>query len=127
MRLGSLALIAVLLLGGAALFLLEGQTVGRLVLAFGLFWGIFWLALRHLGRTGELPDATIRRRRTSLLASGLLMVAAGWVAFFALWEELGLLLVVLGAVPLLLIVAYVRQEPLASPMDGPPFGETGPA
>ena len=42
------------------------------------------------------------------------------------WEELGLLLVLLGAVPLLLMTATARNEVPLSPMDGPPFGETGP-
>jgi hypothetical protein len=53
-----------------------------------------------------------------------LLVGAGWVVFFTVWEELGLLLVVLGAGSLVVLLVGVRHEPMLSPMDGPPFGET---
>jgi hypothetical protein len=55
----------------------------------------------------------------------LLLIGAGSVVFLTAWEELGLLLVLLGAVLLLMLVAGVRQKPLLSPMDGPTFGDTG--
>ena len=53
-----------------------------------------------------------------------LLVGAVWVVFFTVWEELGLLLVVLGAGSLVVLLVGVRHEPMLSPMDGPPFGET---
>jgi hypothetical protein len=125
-RFGSAALIAVLLLGGCALFLFESQTFGRIALVLGLAWALFWIGLKYLARTGESPEAAVERRRGLLFVAGLVMVGAGWVVFFTLWEELGLLLVVLGAVPWLLIVVWVEDRPMSSPMDGPPFGDTGP-
>ena len=125
-RVGSAVLISLLVFGGAALFLFESQTFGGAALAAGLGWAWFWLGVRHLARTGEEPEAAIRRRRGALFVIGLFLAGAGWIVFFTLWEELGLLLVVLGAVPWLLITVWVKQDPLASPLDGPPFGETGP-
>jgi hypothetical protein len=116
--------IAVLVLGGCALFLFESQTFGRLALAIGVGWGLMWIALRHLTRTGGDLLEDLRRRRWTLIGIATALVAAGWVVFFAVWEELGLLLVVLGALPLLMVLGTVRREPMLSPMDGPPFGET---
>ena len=118
--------IAFLLLGGAALFLFESQTIGRMAIALGLGWGLFWLGVRHAARTGGDPFQAAHRRRRALLGAAVLVVVAGWVVYFTAWEELGLLLVLLGAVPLLVLTATARQEVLLSPMDGPPFGETGP-
>lgn len=125
-RVGSVVLIALLVLGGCALFLFESQTFGRLALGLGVGWGFLWLGLRYLARTGEEPEAAIRRRRGALVVIGLLLAGTGWVVFFTLWEELGLLLVVLGAIPWLLVTMWVKRDPLVSPMDGPPFGDTGP-
>jgi hypothetical protein len=88
--------------------------------------GVFWAGVRYLAQTGETLEGAIKRRRGVLIVTGLLMVGAGWLVFFTLWEELGLLLVVLGALPLLLVTIGVKSDPLASPMDGPPFGDTGP-
>jgi hypothetical protein len=125
-RVGSAVLIALLVLGGCALFLFESQTFGRLALGLGVGWGVLWWGLRYLARTGDEPEAAIRRRRGALFVIGLLVAGAGWVVFFTLWEELGLLLVVLGSIPWLLLTMWVKRGPLASPMDGPPFGDTGP-
>ena len=118
--------IALLLFGGCALFLFESQTFGRSAIAIGVGWGLFWLAVRHLARTGSDLFQAARRWRWPLAGGAVLLIGAGWVVFLTAWEELGLLLVLLGAVPLLILVASVRQEPLLSPMDGPPFGDTGP-
>jgi hypothetical protein len=87
-RVGSAGLIALLLLGGCALFLFESQTFGRVALVLGLAWALFWIGLRYIARTGEAPGAAIKRRRGVLVG--------------------------------------VQSQPLASPMDGPPFGDTGP-
>ena len=125
-RVGSAVLSAALVLGGCTLFLFESQTVGRVALVLGLAWALFWIGLKYLARTGEAPEAAIKRRRRVLIVAGLLMVGAGWLVFFTLWAELGLLLVVLGAIPWLLTLIGVESRPLASPMDGPPFGDTGP-
>jgi ABC-type Na+ efflux pump permease subunit len=126
LRVGSAVLIAALVLGGCTLFLFESQTLGRIALILGVAWAAFWIGLKYLARTGEEPQAAIKRRRGVLIVSGLVIVGAGWLAFFTLWEELGLLLVVFGAIPLLLVTIGVKRDPLASPMDGPPFGDTGP-
>lgn len=123
-RLLSAVSIAVLILGGCALFLFESQTFGRIALALGVGWGLMWLGLRHIVSTGGDFFEEIHRRRWPLIGVGALLVGAGWVVFLTLWEELGLLLVVLGAGPLFLLLAGVRREPMLSPMDGPPFGET---
>src|SRR4051794_14802543 len=90
--------IAFLLLGGCALFLFESQTIGRIAIACGLGWGLFWMGVRHAARTGSALFRAARRWRGPLLSSALLLIAAGWVVFFTAWEELGLLLVLLGAV-----------------------------
>jgi len=116
--------IAVLILGGCALFLFESQTFGRIALALGAGWGFMWMVLRHVVSTGGDVFAAVRRWRWRLIGVGALLVGAGWVVFFTVWEELGLLLVVLGAGPLFLLLLGVRREPMLSPMDGPPFGET---
>ena len=126
MRFGSVVLIVVLVAGGCALFLFESQTLGLVALVLGIGWALFWAGLKYLAKTGEALDDAIKRTRGALIATGLLTVATGWLAFFTLWEELGLLLVVLGALPLLLVITGVKSDPLASPLDGPPFGETGP-
>jgi hypothetical protein len=118
--------IALLLLGGCALFLFESQTFGRIAIAMGLGWGLFWTAVRHLARSDSDLFQAARRRRWPLLGCAVLLTGAGWIVFLTAWEELGLLLVLLGAVPLLILAATARREPLLSPMDGPPFGDTGP-
>ena len=126
MRFGSVALIVLLVAGGCTLFLFESQTFGLVALALGLGWAFFWEGLRYLAKTGEALDDAIHRTRGALIATGLLTAGAGWVVFFTLWEELGLLLVVLGALPLLLVITGVKSDPLTAPLDGPPFGDTGP-
>lgn len=126
MRVLALLAIAALFFGGSALFLLESQTFGRIAIALGLGWALFWVGLRHLARTGDNVFDSAQRRRLPLVASAALLVGAGWVVFLTAWEELGLLLVLFGAFPLLILVAGVRHRPMLSPMDGPPFGDTGP-
>ena len=118
--------IALVLLGGCALFLFESQTFGGIAIAIGVGWGLFWMSVRYLARTGSDLFQAARRWRWPLVGSAALLIGAGWVVFLTSWEELGLLLVLLGAVPLLILVASTRREPLLSPMDGPPFGDTGP-
>ena len=128
MRVASALLIAVLFFGGCALFLYESQTVGRVGIAVGTAWAFFWLLARRLRKHGDDPFEALRRSRRYLIGAGVVGVAAGWAVFFTVWEELGLLLVVLGAIPLLIVTVGVRQrEELLSPMDGPPFGDTGSA
>jgi hypothetical protein len=104
LRAGAAVLIAVLVLGGCALFLFESQTFGGIALVLG----VFWAGVRYLAQTGETLEGAIKRRRGVLIVTGLLI------------------LVVLGALPLLLVTIGVKSDPLASPMDGPPFGDTGP-
>ena len=127
-RMRTLAVLAitVLFFGGCALFLVESQTVGRIGIAAGLGWALFWVGMRYLARTGGGLHETTRRWRWLLVGLSAVLVGAGWLVFLTAWEELGLLLVLLGAAPLLILTAGVRQEPLLSPMDGPPFGDTGP-
>ena len=84
------------------------------------------MGVRYLARTGSDPLQAAGRWRWPLVVSAVLLAGAGWVVFLTWWEELGLLLVLLGAVPLLVLVAGARHEPLLSPMDGPTFGDTGP-
>jgi hypothetical protein len=110
---------AALFLGGCALFLFQSQTLGLLAMALGAGCGFAW---QHQV-DGEIA-AGLRRRTRLLVSAGAALVVAGWVCFFAVWEELGLLLVVLGAVPLAVPLLSVRRRDLGSPLDGPPFGET---
>ena len=118
--------LGVLLVGGCGLFLWESQTFGRIAIALGLGGTALWIGLRYLvGHAGD-PLQAIQRWRWPLVGLAALLVAAGWVLFFAVWEELGLLIALFGAVPLLLLTAGVRSRPLSSPMDGPPYGDTGP-
>lgn len=77
-------------------------------------------------RNDRNPIESIGRRGGRSSVSQRSSVLVGWAIFFAVWEELGLLLVLFGAVPLLLLIAGANQRPLASPTDGPPFGDTGP-
>jgi hypothetical protein len=123
-RLLATAAIAFLVFGGCALFLFESQTIGRILLVLGLAWALFRVALRHLARDGDVFGA-VHRRRWLFVSASAVLVGAGWIVFFAAWEELGLLLVLFGSLPLLALIATVRRVPLLSPMDGPPFGETG--
>jgi hypothetical protein len=126
MRALAVLLIALLFFGGCALFVFESQTFGRLAIAAGVGWGLFWGGVRYLARGGgDVFQATLRWR-WALVSSAVLLIAAGWVVFLTAWEELGLLFVLLGAVPLLMLIAAARHEPLLSPMDGPPFGDAGP-
>jgi hypothetical protein len=90
-----------------------------------LAWALLWFGLRYAARKGDVFEA-IHRRRRSLVCVSAGLIGAGWVVFFAVWEELGLLLVVLGAMPLVIVIGNVRRAPLLSPIDGPPYGETGP-
>jgi hypothetical protein len=68
--------------------------------------------------------AALEQRRPVLVACGATTVGAGWVAFTTLSEELGLLLVLIGAGALVVTLLGVRRKPTASPLDGPMFGET---
>jgi hypothetical protein len=117
-----IALTVVPLALGIAVFLLESQTVGQFLIAVGAGFGVLLLVLR---RDPEAFLAGLRARRRVLIATGAATAVAGWVAFFAWSEIVGLLLVVLAAIPLTLTLLDVKQDPLASPLDGPPFGETG--
>jgi hypothetical protein len=127
LRVASALVIGVLFFGGCALFLFESQTFGRVGIALGTGWALFWLLVRRRRKHGANPFEALRHQRRSLIGLGVLVVAAGWAVFFTVWENLGLLLVVLGAIPLLIVTLGVRQrEQLLSPMDGPPFGDTGP-
>jgi hypothetical protein len=127
-RMRTLAVLSIvlLLLGGCALFLFESQTFGRIAIAIGLGWGLFWTGVRYAARTGSDLFQAALRWSWPLVSSAVLVIGAGWVVFLTAWEELGLLLVLLGAVPLLILIAGARREPRLSPMDGPPFGDTGP-
>ena len=107
------------------MFKTKSFAAGASALAIGLGWGLFWMGMRYLASTGSDLFQADHRPRWPLVASGVL-IGAGWLVFLTAWEELGLLLVLLGAVPLLLLGASTRREPLLSPMDGPPFGDTGP-
>jgi hypothetical protein len=124
LRIGSALAIAVLVTGGCAVFLFESQTLGRIAIAIAGMWGTCWILARYLAAGGRDPVGDLHRRGRLLVGVGAALVVSGWVAFFAVWEELGLLLVVLGALPLLLRLVGVQREPLWSPLDGPPFGET---
>ena len=87
-------------------------------------WGSIWILVRYLSAGGADLLESLRRKSRLFVGVGAALVVAGWVAYFAVWEELGLLLVVLGAMPFTLPLLGVRREPLLSPLDGPPFGET---
>jgi hypothetical protein len=118
--------ISILIVGGCALFLFESQTFGRIALVLGVGWALMWLMLRHLARHRD-PLEALQRHRLLLIGVSAVLAAAGWAAFFLLWEELGLLLVLFGALALSPLIAGVRRRPQLSPLDGPPFGETGPS
>jgi hypothetical protein len=107
---------------GVAVFLTESQTIGRILMGIGAFCGLVFVVFR---RGPDAVLAGLRARRWVLVALGSATALAGWVVYFALSETIGLLLVVLAALPLVLTLFDVRREPLASPLDGPPFGETG--
>jgi hypothetical protein len=117
-----IALSATSFLAGVAVFVGLSQTIGQLLIASGAGLGLLFLLFR---RNPEAVLAGIQRRRNVLVAAGGTVVVAGWVAYFAISEIVGLLLVVLGSLPLIVLLLRVKQDPLASPLDGPPFGETG--
>jgi hypothetical protein len=74
------------------------------------------------------PFAGPRRYRKTLVAVALLTIGLGWVAYFSVDGDLGLLLVVIGSLPLLLTLVGMRSDPVmdaAGPIDGPWFGDTG--
>ena len=121
----ALAVLGLLFVGGSALFLFESQTIGRACIGISVAGAFGWVALTHLFRSGEDPFAHVRRLRRPLIGGGVALIVAGWVVFFAVWDQLGLLLVVIGAAPLLVVLAGVKRDPLLSPLDGPPFGDTG--
>jgi uncharacterized membrane-anchored protein len=127
LRITLFVLVVVLLVGGAGLFLFESQTFGRIALTLGLGGAVLWIGVRYIYRHNDDPLEAIQRWRWPLVALAALMVAAGWVLFFAVWEELGLLIVLFGALPLLLLTAGVSYRPLTSPIDEPPYGDTGPS
>jgi hypothetical protein len=109
---------------GCLVFALWSQTVGRFVLGLGVGLGIMWFGLRRGDPAGAL--ASLRRVRPQLVVCGAILVAAGLATFAVADQDVGLLLVVLGGLALMVTLFGTEQEPLASPMDGPFYGDTPP-
>ena len=98
LRLGSALAITVLFVGGCVLFVEKSQTFGSIGIVTGAAWLCLWITSRWSAK-GRDPFEVLRTWRPALIGVGGLVVVAGWVVFFAAWEELGLLLVTLGALP----------------------------
>lgn len=81
-----------------------------------------WLMFRPTG--GDDPLARWRRRRPWFIAAGLVSIAAGWIVFFAVHGDLGLLLVVLGGICLAAVLIGIEEDHRTGHTDGPWFGET---
>ena len=123
LRVGVPAAAVLLFVTGCAVFALWSQTAGKVLLA-GVFIGLLWLFLRR----GD-PEAalrTLRRLRPLLIALAVVLVVGGWVVFAAIDQDLGLLLVLLGGLALAVNLFGVKGDPMASPMDGPFYGDTPP-
>jgi hypothetical protein len=111
-------------MAGCLVFALWSQTVGRFVMAPAIGLGIMWFALRRGDPRGAL--ATLRRVRPQLIACGAILVAAGLATYTLADQDFGLLLVLLGGLALMVTLLGTEHEPLASPMDGPIYGDTPP-
>jgi hypothetical protein len=109
---------------GCLVFAMWSQTVGRFVLALAVGLGLLWFGLRRRDPGGAL--ASLRRVRPQLIVCGAILVAAGLATFAMADQDVGLLLVVLGGLALMVTLLGTEQEPLASPMDGPFYGDTPP-
>jgi hypothetical protein len=120
LRIGVRAAGAALFALGCFVFLTWSQVIGQLLLApsFGILMCILFFRWR------EKPEMALARRRVPFLVIGASVVAAGWVVFFVVDEELGLLLTLLGAAPLSALLLGVRHDTAAGLTDGPYFGET---
>jgi hypothetical protein len=124
LRIGIPAAAAGLLMAGSLVFALWSQTLGRIAIALALGVGVMWFVLRRGDPDGAL--ASLHRARPILIAAGSLLAAAGVALFVTVDQDAGLLLVLLGGAVLALTLLGVKQEPTASPMDGPTFGDTPP-
>lgn len=102
------------------MFVTWSQTIGRLVIAPGAVILITWLMFRN----GLESQGRWHQRRPAVIGLGLTLVAAGWIVFFALDGDLGLLLVVLGAIVISATALDVQRDPAGGPIDGPWYGDT---
>lgn len=129
LRVGSVLAILLLFAGGCTLYVLVSQTFGTLLLLPAAFWATCWILFRAADEDGDI-DAPVRARRIPVLTAGVLLFVLGWIAFFTLDQDLGLLLVLLGSLPVLIVavVGGVTTDPVAAasdaPLSGPPYGET---
>jgi hypothetical protein len=103
---------------------LGAPVAGQLLLVAGLWSGLMWFTLRRGDPDGALGQ--LRRLRRATIAFGAALVAVGGALFVLVDQDLGLLLVVFGGAALALNLIGAEQEPLASPLDGPTFGDTRP-
>jgi hypothetical protein len=124
LRVGIPLLVVALLLVGSVLFVLWSQVVGQLLVVAGLWSGLMWFILRRGDPDGALGQ--LRRLRRATIAFGAALVAVGGALFVLVDQDLGLLLVFFGGAALALNLIGAKQEPLASPLDGPTFGDTPP-
>jgi hypothetical protein len=124
LRIAIPAAAAVLLVAGCVTFAIWSQTLGSIALALGLGLGLIWFFLRQGDPDGAV--STLRRARPQLIAIGGALVAAGGAVYAVVDQDLGLLLVLLGGATLAVNLLGLKQEPLASPMDGPIYGDTPP-
>ena len=109
-------------LGGCSIFVLWSQVIGTFVLLPGVFVGAMWAAARH-GFDND-PMGAWRRRRWAFFSCGLALAAVGWVLFFTVDGDLGLLAVVLGGLAISAATLGVRRDVAGGPTDGPWYGET---
>lgn len=126
LKVGAYALVLGSLAGGALVFVLWSQTVGRLVLAPGLAIVLVWLVAKTVGFEDGF-EARLRSARRGILAMGFLLTAAGWATYFLVHQDLGLLIVILAAAVVTLTLIGTQSDPMttaAGPTDGPWYGDT---
>jgi hypothetical protein len=124
LRIGIPLFALLVFVAGCLVFALWSQTVGRFVMVPAIGLGVMWFFLRRGDPFGAL--AALQRVRPLLIACAAILVAAGFATYALADQDVGLLLVLLGGLALMVTLLGVEHEPLASPMDGPLYGDTPP-